>query len=80
MTPKIAMHRGPEPMTRANLDLLGDGIDVISVAPVCHTGAPVFVVYSPEEGALALVCAVCRKLVAKVQVADTGPQPSEGIH
>lgn len=80
MSSKIARHDGPEPMTRLNLDQLGGGIDVISIAPVCHTGAPVFVVYSPIDGALALVCAACRKLVAKVQVADTGPQMSEEIH
>jgi len=80
MTPKVALHRGPEALNRADLDVLGDGVDVISIAPVCHTGAPVFVGYSAHEGALALVCAVCRKLVTKVQVADTGPQSSEEIH
>jgi len=71
-------HHGPEAMTRANLDLLGD--DVISIFPVCHMGAPVFVAYLTEEGTLALTCAVCRKLVAKVMVANAGSQFSRGVH
>jgi hypothetical protein len=66
-------------MTRQNLDSWGDG-GIISIAPVCHTGAPVFVAYSNVEGALALVCSVCGKLVAKIQVADTGPHTSMVVH
>jgi hypothetical protein len=78
-SPKIARYDGPEPMTRANLDVLGGG-DVISIVPVCHTGAPVFVVYESDGGALALVCAVCRKLVTKIKVADTGPHSNGELH
>lgn len=72
--------QGPEPMTRANLDALGNEGEVITISPVCHTGAPVFVAYEPDQGALALFCPVCRKLVAKVRVADTGAPLCEGVH
>ena len=75
------MNDGPEPMSREVLDQLGHGGDnMVSIFPVCHTGAPVFVVYSIEEGCLALVCAVCRQIICKVQVATTTGPCNEEMH
>lgn len=69
-------------MTRENFDALGQasGGELVAISPVCHTGLPVFVAYSINEGCLVLICAACRKLVAKVQVATTTGPCSEEVH
>lgn len=74
-------HDGPEPMTRESLDqLVRSGMNMLAISPVCHTGAPVFVVYGVEDGCLGFVCAICRQFACKVQVATTTGPCSEEVH
>lgn len=69
-------------LTRADLDVMarcsdpncprGDGDHPVVLNPGCHPKAPMIVSYQRGQPTLVLECAVCRKLVAAIEVAE-GP-------
>lgn len=72
---------GPEPMTCENLNLLGGPGELVTLHSLCHKGAPLLISYAVDEQCLVLICAICRRLSAKIQVAECIPAIiSEEVH
>lgn len=64
------------PLTREQLDSMGCSMpncdhdhSVLYLEPACHPGSGTDVIYAKENGTLQIVCHVCEKPVAHIQVA-----------
>jgi hypothetical protein len=73
---------GMEILTRSELDRTGCGIpdcghdhsdDILYVHPVCHIESPTWTYYEKVSGNLVVQCAKCRKIVARILVAEHVP-------